>query len=80
LERPADANRIRRQRRSDVGDKPATAEELFDCRRLDADMAWVGEGKLRPRIDRVLPLDRAAEAMSAIADRSVQGRILLHVK
>src|SRR3954468_17377464 len=24
-------------------------------------MAWVGEGKLRPHVDRVLPLERAAE-------------------
>jgi NADPH:quinone reductase len=43
-------------------------------------MTWVGDGKLRPRIDRVLPLERAAEAMSAIADRSVQGRIVLRVR
>ena len=43
-------------------------------------MAWVAEGKLRPRIDRVLPLERAADAMRAIADRSVRGRIVLHVR
>ena len=43
-------------------------------------MAYVADGKLRPRIDRVLPLERATEAMSAIADRSVQGRIVLQVR
>ena len=43
-------------------------------------MAWVGEGKLHPRIDRVLPLDRAAEAMTAIANRTAQGRIVLQVR
>ena len=43
-------------------------------------MTWVGEGKLRPRIDRVLPLERAPEAMSAIAQRSVQGRIVLQIR
>jgi NADPH:quinone reductase len=43
-------------------------------------MAWVGEGKLRPHIDRVLPLERAAEAMSAVANRSTQGRIVLQVR
>ena len=43
-------------------------------------MAWVSEGKLRPRIDRVLPLERAADAMSAIAQRSVQGRIVLQIR
>ena len=50
------------------------------ARASDIIMGWVGEGKLRPRIDRVLPLDQAAEAMTAIADRSVQGRIVLQVK
>lgn len=43
-------------------------------------MAWVGEGKLRPHIDRVLPLENAAEAMSAVANRTVQGRIVLQVR
>jgi NADPH:quinone reductase len=46
----------------------------------DEVMTWIGEGKLRPHIDRVLPLERAAEAMCAIADRSVQGRIVLQVR
>jgi NADPH2:quinone reductase len=43
-------------------------------------MAWIGEGKLRPHIDRMLPLERAAEAMSAVANRTAQGRIVLRVK
>jgi len=43
-------------------------------------MALVGEGKLRPRIDRVLPLEGAAEAISAIAQRAVIGRIVLQVR
>jgi NADPH2:quinone reductase len=43
-------------------------------------MAWVGESKLRPHVDRVLPLECAAEAMSAIANRSTQGRIVLRVR
>jgi NADPH:quinone reductase len=43
-------------------------------------MAWVGGGKLHPHVDRVLPLDRAAEAMSAVANRSAQGRIVLRVR
>jgi NADPH2:quinone reductase len=46
----------------------------------DKIMALVGDGKLRPRIDRVLPLEQAAEAMRSIADRTVQGRIVLEVK
>ncbi len=52
-----------------------------DARRAtETVMAWVGEGKLHPHIDRVLPLERAAEAMSAVANRSVQGRIVLQVR
>jgi len=43
-------------------------------------MAWVGEGRLRPHVDRVLPLEHAAEAMSAVANRSAQGRIVLRVR
>jgi len=46
----------------------------------EAVMQWASEGKLRPRVDRVLPLERAAEAMSAIADRSVIGRTVLSVR
>ena len=38
------------------------------------------EGRLRPHIDRVLPLERAGEAMRAIADCTVQGRIVLQVR
>ena len=49
-------------------------------RAMEAIMRWVGEGKLRPRVERVLPLERAAEAMSAIADRSVIGRTVLSVR
>src|SRR5215475_2386248 len=43
-------------------------------------LQWVSEGKLRPHIDRVLPLERASEAMGAIANRSVAGRIVLTVR
>ena len=46
----------------------------------DRVMTLVGEGRLRPRVDRVLPLEQAAEAMRAVAERSVQGRIVLRVR
>lgn len=49
-------------------------------RAAEAVMAWVGEGKLRPHIDRVLPLAHVAEAMSAVANRTVQGRVVLRVR
>jgi NADPH2:quinone reductase len=50
------------------------------ARAADKLLQWVSEGKLRPRIDRVLPMERAAEAMTAIEKRSVAGRIVLKVR
>ncbi|MBR0693420.1 NADPH:quinone oxidoreductase family protein [Bradyrhizobium lablabi] len=60
----------------------AWAERFPDERARAADtiMGWVAEGKLHPRIDRVLPLEQTADAMTAIADRSVQGRVVLRVR
>jgi NADPH2:quinone reductase len=46
----------------------------------DRIMAFVGEGRLNPHVDRLLPLEEAAEAMRAIAERSVRGRIVLKVR
>jgi NADPH2:quinone reductase len=40
----------------------------------------LAEGKIRPHIDRVLPLDQVKEAMRAVADRTVQGRTVLKVR
>jgi NADPH2:quinone reductase len=50
------------------------------ARAADAIMAWIGEGKLRPQVDRVLPLQRAGEAMSLVANRTAMGRIVLQVR
>ena len=50
------------------------------ARAIEAIMAWVGEGKLRPRVDRVLPLQQASEAMRSVANRSAMGRIVLQVR
>ena len=43
-------------------------------------MTWVSEGKLRPQVDRVLPLQHAGEAMSLVANGSAIGRIVLQVR
>ena len=40
----------------------------------------LAEGKIRPHIDRVLPLEQVKEAMRAVANRTVQGRIVLKIK
>jgi len=49
-------------------------------RAAEAIVQWAAQGKLRPHVDRVLPLECAAEAMSAIANRSVIGRTVLSVR
>ena len=49
-------------------------------RAAEAVMQWTSQGKFRPHVDRVLPLERAAEALSAIADRTVIGRTVLSVR
>ena len=45
----------------------------------DRVMTWIADGKLQPRIDRILPLDQAPEAMHALDRRDVIGRIVLEV-
>ncbi len=46
----------------------------------DQVMGWVASGKLNPKIDMVLPLEQAAEAMRILGKREVQGRIVLQTK
>jgi NADPH2:quinone reductase len=43
-------------------------------------MQLLAEEKIRPHIDRVLPLEEAGEAMRAVANRTVQGRIVLKIR
>jgi NADPH2:quinone reductase len=40
-------------------------------------MQWIASGKLNPRIDRILPLEQAAEAMRLLGRREVLGRGVL---
>lgn len=42
-------------------------------------LAWVGEGRLRPHISAVFPLERAAEAMRVVIDRKARGKVVLKV-
>ncbi|MGA7973021.1 MAG: NADPH:quinone oxidoreductase family protein [Pseudolabrys sp.] len=42
-------------------------------------LAWVAEGKLKPHVHAVYPLERAAEAFKAIASRKVMGKVILKV-
>ena len=40
----------------------------------------LADGKIRPHIDRVLPLEQVKDAMRAVVDRTVQGRIVLKIR
>ncbi|WLB57278.1 zinc-binding dehydrogenase [Bradyrhizobium japonicum] len=50
------------------------------ARMNDTLMQLLADGKIRPHIDRVLPLEEAGDAMRAIANRTVQGRIVLKIR
>jgi NADPH:quinone reductase len=50
------------------------------ARMNDALAQLLVEGKIRPCIDRVLPLEQVKEAMRAVANRTVQGRIVLKIR
>ncbi|MCS3729974.1 NADPH2:quinone reductase [Bradyrhizobium betae] len=50
------------------------------ARMNDALMQLLAEGKIRPHIDRILPLAEVTEAMRAVANRTVQGRIVLKIR
>jgi NADPH2:quinone reductase len=43
-------------------------------------LALVAEGKLKPHISQVLPLEKVGEALDAIAQRTATGRIVLKVR
>ena len=40
-------------------------------------VAWIGQGKLRPHIHAVYPMERAAEAMNELTSRKVTGKVVL---
>ena len=50
------------------------------ARMNDTLMQLLADGKIRPHIDRILPLEEAGEAMRAVANRTVQGRIVLKIR
>jgi len=46
----------------------------------DTLMRLLAAGTIRPHVDRVLPLEQVRQAMHAVADRTVQGRVVLKIK
>ncbi|MEW5862148.1 MAG: NADPH:quinone oxidoreductase family protein [Pseudomonadota bacterium] len=41
--------------------------------------AWYREGRLRPHVSQILPLEKAAEALRLMAERRVKGKVVLTV-
>ena len=50
------------------------------ARANDTLLTLLAEGTIRPRIDRIVPLEQVKEAMHAVAKRTVRGRIVLKMK
>jgi NADPH:quinone reductase len=42
-------------------------------------MEWVADGKIRPHVGIVLPLERVGEAMAAIGARTSSGRVVIKI-
>lgn len=55
------------------------AEPAAASRAVDEVLHHVAVGRLHPRVDRVLPLESATEALNLVAERAVQGRVVLSV-
>ena len=43
-------------------------------------MEWVADGRIRPHVCMVLPLDRIGEAMAAIGSRTSSGRVVMKLR
>ncbi len=43
-------------------------------------MAWWAEGKIKPRVFQTFPLERAHEAIQALSDRTVMGKVVVTVE
>jgi len=44
---------------------------------LDTLLAWYADGKLKPHISHVLPLDRAQEALDLLESRKSTGKVVV---
>jgi NADPH:quinone reductase len=58
------------------GDFARREPEMFAARMRQLD-AWFQEGKLRPHLAEILPLERAPEALARMASRQVIGKLVL---
>jgi NADPH2:quinone reductase len=52
-------------------DNMANFQQLF---------AWYAEGKLKPLVSQTFPLERAADAINALANRTAVGKVVVEVR
>ncbi len=57
-----------------------THERAVVDRNFEELMALHARGAIRPRIDRIFPLDDAVQALAAVADRSVVGKVVVNIR
>jgi NADPH2:quinone reductase len=55
----------------------ARRDPQANARNLGELLAWIANGRLQPHVSGAYPLERAAEALNAIAKRSVHGKVVL---
>jgi NADPH2:quinone reductase len=63
-----------------MGIQPSSDEHRLpgrNARALQALFDWYREGKLRPLVTQVLPLEEASQALSMLKERRATGRIVL---
>jgi NADPH2:quinone reductase len=58
----------------------AEREPRANRRNFDALLGWVADGSLQPMISERVPLQRAAEVLTALAERRVVGKIVLETR
>jgi NADPH2:quinone reductase len=46
---------------------------------MESLVRWLADGSIRPRIDRIFPLEEAADAFAAIARREIKGKAVLRI-
>jgi len=57
----------------------AKREPIGFAESVDQLLRWYADGRLKPRIDRTFPLERAAEAISYMAGRQVKGKAIISI-
>jgi NADPH2:quinone reductase len=79
-------NRLLLHNQSIIGVNLGISSDGFDVHFADLQLAWeeliplLAEGVIRPHLGAQLPLEKAAEALTALEDRSCLGKIILRVR